>query len=139
MTLRVVIYAVLMWATLIYAMRRGGRTERSAAWIIVIVSVLSGTVASSYTQVIRTVLIYDILGFLAFFAIGLFSRHYWPMWIAALSGMTVLGHLLPMMPLSNPWVYRQAIVLWSWPTLLIIIGAVYQRSREAKANVSSSA
>ena len=138
MELRQVLYSVLMWGTLIYAMRRGRWPERSTVWIIVVGSVLTAMVAVSFKRVETTVMIYDILTFLALFAIGLFSERYWPMWIAAISGVSLLGHLLPLMPMSNPHVYYDAISLWSWPILLIIARAVYQRGLEARAKSSSS-
>lgn len=137
MTMRQLIYVVLMWGTLIYAMRRGGSSERSAAWTIVLASILSGAVGAHYTHVMPAVLLYDSLAFLAFFAIGLFSRHYWPMWVAAMGGVTVIAHLLGLMPPSNPLVYRQAIVLWSWPILLTILSATWRRDRKARANNNS--
>jgi hypothetical protein len=137
MGLRQIIYSVLMWGTLIYAMRRGGWPERASAWIMAIVSVLSATVAANYAHVMTTVLIYDLITFFALFAIGLYSERYWPMWIAAMGGVTVLSHLLPLMPLSNPSVARNAVVLWSWPILLIIVRATYQHSLEREGSGSS--
>ncbi len=138
MTVRLIIYSVLMWSTLIYVMRRGNWTERSAAWLVVIASLLTGTVGGNYGHLMLATLAYDSIFFLAFFAIGLFSGHYWPMWVAAMAGVTVLGHLLAVMPLSNPGVYREAIVLWSWPILLTILGASLRRNRKARAKVNSS-
>lgn len=130
---RQIIYSVLMWLTLIYATRRGGWTERSAAWVMVIMSLLSATVATYDFKHLETrVAIFDGMAFLALFAIGLFSERYWPLWVAALAGITLLSHLLPLMPLSNPWVYHRADALWSWPMLLIINRAIYQRSLEAR-------
>jgi len=128
-----------MWFTLIYAMRRGGWSERSAAWIIVIASVASGTVAAdSFSHFIPAMAIFDTVAFLSFFAVGLFSERFWTLWVAGLAGVTLLSHLLPLMPLSNAWVYRQANVLWAWPTLLIVIRAVYQRTLEAKTKAKTS-
>ena len=132
MGLRQVLYSVLMWLTLIYAMRRGGWAERSAAWIIVIGSVLSATVLGNFKHVVTMIMIYDLIVFLALFGVGLFSERYWALWIAAMAGVSLLGHLLPLMPLSNPFVYYDAIALWSWPMLLIIDRAVYQSSLERK-------
>lgn len=132
---RQILYSVLMWTTLLYAMRRGSWPERSVAWIVVIGSVLSAAAITNYRHGATTIMAYDVVVFLALFGVGLFSDRYWAMWVAAMQGMTLLGHLLPLMPLSNPFVYRDAIVLWSWPTLLIIDRATYQRSLEAKAGI----
>ncbi len=136
---RQVLYALLMWGTLIYAIRRGGWPELSAAWIVVIGSVLSATVTDSFMHVVTPIMLYDAITFLAFFGVGLLSERYWPMWVTAISGVSLLGHLLPLMPMSNPEVYHDAIALWSWPILLIIVRATRQRSIETNSTVNSPA
>jgi hypothetical protein len=136
--LRHFLYAALMWIICGYAAWRGGWPERSVAWIIVLGSVLSAMVSGDFTGVEQGILIIDILMFLGFFVIGLFSERYWTLWIAALQGVSLLGHLLPLMPLWNPYVYNDAIALWAWPMLAILGLATWKRPRPTSAwNVSA--
>ena len=136
--LRHYLYAVLMWIICIYAIRRGGWPERSVAWIIAIGSVLTATVAGNYDRLEINILIIDIIVFLALFAIGLFSDRYWTLWIASLQGVSLLGHLLPLMPNWNRYVYDDAIALWSWPMLLILGLATWRRPAPATASGASA-
>ena len=47
------------------------------------------------------------------------------MWVTAISGVSLLGHLLPLMPMSNPEVYHDAIALWWGLTAgLVLISAL---------------
>jgi hypothetical protein len=135
--LRHYLYAVLMWTICIYAIRRGGWPERSVGSIIAIGGLLSATVAGDYRALETGILFIDVIMFLALFAIGLLSDKYWTLWIAALQGVSLLGHLLPLMPLWNRTVYNDAIALWSWPMLLILGLATWKRHVPAMAGGSS--
>lgn len=121
-----------MWAVTIYAFRRGGWEEKLAA---------SGAVANSYLTVLLlrpaeisyrgveyAVLDIDLIFFSLLIFIAIRSRKFWPMWIAAITAMTVMAHLLPLMPGSSRLLYANATALWSYPMWIMLAVAVYHHS-----------
>lgn len=128
---RIMIYGVLMWAVTIYAIRRGGGAEKLAAIGIVVNSYLTALLVSpvetQFQQVEVSIVFVDLALFLLFLLIALQSRKFWPLWLTALQGVTILGHLAPLVHLS-PWIYFRAVALWSWPMLILLGWAVRQHS-----------
>lgn len=126
-----------MWTVTIYAFQRGGWTERLAAAGIVIDSYLSVLVVSSVDSVFRHVevpmAIVDFCLFLLLCSIGLSSNKFWPLWLGAMQGVTVLAHAAPLMPDMSPYAVQRAVALWSWPMWIILAFAVRSRHRDKSA------
>lgn len=129
---RMMIYGAVMWIVTIYAFRRGGRAEKLAASGIVANSYLTALVVSPvdtmYRQIERSVALLDLGLLFLLGSIALLSRKFWPMWIAAIQGVAVLGHLAPYVH-ASPWVYNRAVALWSWVMWIVLGFAVYQHHR----------
>lgn len=132
---RIIIYGTLMWAVTIYAIRRGGREEKFAAIGVVINSYLGALLGNPsearFQQVELAVAYADLALLLLLFVIALQSNRFWPLWITAFQGVTLLGHFAPLVHLS-PWLYQRAVASWSWPTLFLIGFAVRQHSLEKR-------
>lgn len=120
---RPIFYGLIMWAVTIYAFRKGGWEERAAAIGIVICSYASVLVASrngSFEHFEVSVALVDLTLLIALQLIALRSNKFWPLWLTAIQGVTVLGHLVPLIPGAQAATSHNAVSLWSYPVLLII-------------------
>lgn len=127
------LYGALMWGVTLYAFRRGGWTERTAAAGIIIATYLSTLLASplgeAYRHIEVQVGMVDLALFIATLLIALKSRKYWPLWFAAMQGISLIGHLVPLVPGMPTSTYYNAIALWSYPMLILLAFAVRAHDR----------
>jgi hypothetical protein len=132
---RPMLYGVVMWGVAIYAFRRGGRDERLAATALVIASYLTAVAVSPsehhYRQVESGIALVDAVLFLVLQFIALRSTKFWPLWISAIQGVTVIGHFAPLMPHMPTSIARDAVALWAWPQWIILAFAVHRHRRQA--------
>ena len=135
---RSMIYGALMWAVTIYAFRKGGWAEKLAVSGIVVNSYLTVLVLSSYEtsyqHVEINVMFVDCGLFALLVLIAFLSRKFWPMWLAAMGGVTILSHLAPYAH-ATPWVYFRATALWSWPALILLGFGVYRHRRGSASTI----
>ncbi len=126
------IYGALMWVVTVYAFRRGGWAEKLAATGIVINSYISPLVQSPdgmrFRQVEVSVALVDLALLFLLILIALRSRKFWPLWLTAFQGVTVLAHLAPYAHVS-PYVYWRAASLWSWVMWAVLGVGVYKHHR----------
>jgi len=131
--IRPMLYGVLMWAVAIYAFRRGGWEERLAAAGTLLVSYLTVLVASPsenyFRQVESAVAAVDICLFLLISLIALRSRKFWPLWLGAIQGVSLIGHLAPLLPQIPPFASSSAVALWSYPLWIVLAFGVRQHDR----------
>ena len=76
----------------------------------------------------------------AFFCVlALRADRYWPIWVSALLGLGVLGHLARWAgPDVFPWAYAVVLTIWSYPILAIIAIGTFNHQRRARAGISKS-
>ena len=128
--IRHILYGLLMWAVCLYALFRGGWAERLAAASILVLTYLSvlvlSPVAVRFHHIELALALVDMtfLGLLLF--ISLRTEKFWPLWLAAMQGLTILSHLAPYVPHMIPWAYHRAVVVWYYP-MLIILGYATRR------------
>lgn len=141
--IRQLIYGVLMWAVCLYAFFRGGWAERVTAGGILIATYLTVLLLSPFAvrfQVVELpVMFVDTILLLVLVAISLTSEKFWPLWLTAMQGLTILSHLAPYVPHVLPWAYGNAVAVWIYPMLLILAIAVHRHHRETKAGISYGA
>lgn len=128
---RSMVYGILMWAITIYAFRRGGWEERLVALCGVVSSYLSPLLTSTdqqYRHVELAVFFVDFAHAMLLILIMMLSRKFWPIWVAAIAGVQLMGHLLPYMQIVSPIVYYNSIALWSYPAWIIIAVGVRRHS-----------
>jgi hypothetical protein len=137
-------YLALLVLCTLYALWAGGGPERLGAAIFAL------SVAA--THLIRTAneqrwldieageLIVDAVTFLAFVAIALRANRYWPLWVSAMLGIGMLGHLARgMIPDTFWWAYAVVLTIWSYPiVLLFALGAFLHRRRLSRYGVDRS-
>jgi hypothetical protein len=120
-----VYFVALMLACCGYAFAAGGAPERIGAAIFLIGSLLTYaavmTSAIHYRGVELGVLAVDVASFLAFVALALRANRHWPLWVSALVGVGLVGHLAMLLrPQVIPWAYAVILTIWSYPMLLIL-------------------
>lgn len=130
---------IIFWGILLsiwlYAWWRGGSEERSAASACVLATVTTviviPPVAERYSQPDLILLFIDIAMLVAFTAIALSSRRFWPLWIAGLQLTMTLSHIMRAIdPNLIPRAYAAASILWSYPILLIILVGTWRTSKK---------
>lgn len=129
-----IIFGPLLLAVCIYAWWRGGNDER-----IVAATCLAGTAATliaisplhrRYAGVEEGLMLVDLAVLLAFVAVALRSKRFWPLWIAGLQLTTSIGHLLKGIDHELlPRAYGAALQFWSYPILLILAVGTYRSHR----------
>lgn len=141
LAIRPLLYGIVMWGVTIYAFRRGGWEERVATTSCVIASYLAALVVIADGHHFRRVEIWLLLVDAAYLAILIAivarSPKFWPMWAAAISGVTLMPHFLPYMPLPTGAlrsVYRNAEAIWGWPLwLFMALGVRAHAKRKTQA------
>lgn len=136
---RPIMYGILMWTVAVYAFRRGGRDERLATIGMILGSYLSvlviGPHETFFQQVETEMATVDACLFLLLWCIGLWSIKFWPLWLAAIQGVTVLAHAAPLMPTISPFASSNAVSLWGYPMWVILAFAVRQHHRNRTRSV----
>lgn len=127
---RPMFYGLIMWGCALYAFRHGSWEERSAAASMMIgsyASVLVISVDGSFRHFEGSMAVVDFLLFLSLQLVALRSEKFWPLWLAAFQGITLLGHLAPLIPNMLPSTSYNAVALWSYPSWILLALAVRRR------------
>ena len=135
---RLLIFALLMVATVVYAFWRGDRDSRLAAGVCVAALLLTQMVvhpvADRFGSVETGVVAVDIATLASFTVIALYSSRFWPLWVAGLQLTTSIGHLLKAIDWSLvPRAYAVATIFWSYPILIIIAVGAWRADRRRRA------
>ena len=131
--IRIIVFNLFYVGTCAFSWLRGGRPERLAMVILVADFQLSPwmirPLASRYSGVEHAMLAIDLTALLAFYAMALVSSRYWPIWMAALQGCVVAGHVNGLRPDVVPFAYGNIVALWSYLLLGILIIATLRHQR----------
>jgi hypothetical protein len=132
---------VLCWG---YALLKGGRPERIGATIIAVGSVFSVAFMPIWIDRVEAVeigiLLVDLVCLAAFAALALRADRFWPIWVAALVGVGLLGHLARWYDgfEISMRVYAMSLAIWSYPMLAAIaIGTFNHQRRMAQGRPAS--
>ncbi|MDB5679748.1 hypothetical protein [Sphingomonas bacterium] len=127
------LFAFLWLGSCAYALWRGGQPERFVAVIFLASSPLS---IAAYTPnpwrgVQWGILTVDVVMLVLMLAIAFRANRYWPMGIAAMQMLQVLGHLIKLTdPTMLHVVYWVSAVVWAYPMLLLLLlGTVRHHNR----------
>ena len=126
-----------------YALWRGGRPEQFVALSFLVAFVL--TVASDqlgfhWHGIQMGTFLVDVMLLIVLVAIALRANRYWPIGIAAMQSLEVIGTLLRLAdPRMAPLLYWIGTVVWAYPMLiLLLLGTVRHRNREKRLGPESS-
>lgn len=133
------VFTALMLVCCAYAFVSGGAPERIGAAIFLIGSVL--TYVALETSPIRFrgveigVFVIDGASFVAFVLLALRANRYWPLWVSALVGLGLVGHLAMLVhPRVIPWAYAVVLSIWSYPMLLLMVAGTFAHHRRLIRN-----
>ena len=130
-------FLVLLVASSLYAIARGGRPEQIGA-----VTLLVGAIASLWVVHPRGARFYHletgilmtdmaILG--VFLWLSIQSSRFWPIWITAFVAAEVIIHLAFLIAPKVNWLaYMDATALWSWAAQTILILATWRHRQRVK-------
>ena len=137
--MNVYFYLALLAASCGYALWRGDRDARVAAVVCIVATALTVLMLTPgpgrYQFIESGAMIVDLATLAAFVTLALFSRRFWPLWVAGLQLTASTAHALKLADASLlPLAYAAAERFWSYPILLLIaIGAFRAHRRERKA------
>jgi hypothetical protein len=132
-------FIALLVACCLYAFWGGGGPERLGAALYALSVALTIVSASAppvrWQSVEVGVFIVDVLVLVAFIILALRANRFWPIWVSALLGLGVLGHLARWAgPDVIPWAYAAVLSMWSYPILLLIAAGTLAHRRRLKRN-----
>jgi hypothetical protein len=126
----------------LYAFVAGGAPERIGAALYLAGSeathlFLATHVGHRWLQVEFGVFIVDVVTLLAFVLLALRANRFWPIWVSALLGIGVLGHLARLAGPDILW-YAYVFVssIWSYPILAIMALGTFNHQRRMRLNGS---
>lgn len=134
----VMLFYTLLALSAGYALWKGGSPERLGAVIILLGTLFTLLVAPDKTWTFRSVhvgiFLVDLAMFAALVALALFAARFWPIWMSAMQGFGILGHLsMWIAPSIAPIVYATSHAVASYPILALLGLATYwHRRRVAK-------
>lgn len=131
------VFTALMLVCCAYAFIGGGAPERIGAAIFLIGSVLTyvalETSPIEYRGVEIGVFIIDAISFLAFVLLAVRANRFWPIWVSALVGLGLVGHLAMLLqPRVIPWAYAVVLSIWSYPMLMLMVAGTFAHGRRLK-------
>lgn len=131
------VFVALLLLCTVYALAAGGAPERIAALLYLLscaATYLSWTRASTWHEIEAGVLLIDVFTFALFCLLAVRANRFWPIWVSALLGLGVLGHLARAVePGLFWWAYAVALTIWSYPILaLLALGTWTHRRRLAR-------
>lgn len=137
-----IVFLALLIACSAYVFVKGGGPERVGMAIYVAgaaLTYLTYLAVSAPSSVFRGVevgvLIPDVVTFLAFILLALRANRFWPLWVSALLGVPVVGHVARLLaPQVIPWAYAVVLSIWSYPILLVMVGATWTHQRRLTRN-----
>lgn len=142
-------FVALLIVSTSYALIAGGAPERIgacayalavAATHLVLLTRTGQSQSAEFQGVEFGVLVVDGLLFIAFTILALRANRFWPIWVSALLGLGVLGHLARWLgPEVIPWAYAAILSIWSYPILgIIALGPWNHQKRLARHGVDRS-
>lgn len=138
MVLRNVLFLVLFAASSIYALIRGGAPERLTALLLLAALILTILTASPeatrFKHAETTLFLIDLSLFAALYFLSLFTTRFWPIWMSAMQGLTVLGHVSFLDQPGTGFGYAVLVQFWSWPMSILLIVAVYRHRQRLARN-----
>ncbi len=138
-----ILYFLLLFGSYALAFGLGGKTERWAATIMAVGSLLtvavSSPIAVRFRAVDASVFAVDLAGLVALVIVARFSDRFWPIWAASLELLAVWAHVVRAIhPTSRAVAYAFNEQIWSWLILILIALVSIRRWMQMKRNSAGS-
>ncbi|MEO5493026.1 MAG: hypothetical protein ABIR08_03250 [Sphingomonas sp.] len=131
-----VLFIVLWLGVCGYALWRGGQPERFVAIIFLVAAPLSSALYSgdSWQGMQFGIFAVDVVMFGVLLVVALRANRYWPIAIAAMQLLQIIGQLLKLADRDMPHIiYWISAVVWAYPMLiLLLLGTLRHRNREKR-------
>jgi hypothetical protein len=141
--IRLVLFYLLFVASCGYALAKGGAPERviaiAYAIAVPLTVLLLSPLKQRYAGFEYGVMVVDLALFVVMVAVAVFSERYWPLWMSAMQAVTLLAHLGRFLPQIAAWTYWNAVTLWSYPIMaLLVIATRRHQIRLARSGADNS-
>ncbi|MBX9663734.1 hypothetical protein [Novosphingobium sp.] len=128
---RALIFSGLLLAVCIFAMVRGGKPERYAAWMYVaafVASALSAQFgAELYHSINWGIFVIDLILAVSLGALALHANRYWTIWASSIQIVAILAHLAKMLvPEIAATAYQITLLVWSYAVIPLLVAATYR-------------
>ena len=122
-------FFVLTAFTCFFALWRGGRDERTCAWIMIGATVITRLLLSievlNFQSPEAGTFMIDAAMMAALTVLALRSNRYWPLWMAGFQGYSIVAHAARMLtPTVGPKMYAIGQGLMCYPMMLLLVIAV---------------
>jgi len=125
-----------------YALVAGGAPERIAAVLYLLscgATYWSGLEAGRWLEIEFSTFIIDVVTFALFCLLAFRTDRFWPIWVSALLGLGVLGHLARAVePDMFWWAYAVSLTIWSYPILALIALGAWTHRRRAQLETTNA-
>lgn len=131
-------FLTLLVACTLYALWAGGAPERIGATIYAVSVAATFLIVTAqprhpWLDLEVGAFIVDVAIFLAFIPLALRANRYWPLWVTALLGIGVLGHVAKLMMPDTFWrAYAFVLAFWSYPILALMALGTFLHCRRLK-------
>lgn len=127
----------LLIACTAYALVAGGAPERWGAGVYALSCVATYLVQDisqiPWRSLEYGVFLVDVATFAFFCVFAARADRFWPIWVSALLGLGILGHLARWAGQDViPWAYAVVLTIWSYPILAIIALGTFNHQRRLK-------
>lgn len=128
-------FVALLILCTVYALAAGGAPERIGAAVYALSCAATHVVLEASQILWRSieygVFVIDLAMFAFFCVLAIRADRYWPIWVSALLGLGVLGHLARWAgPDVIPWAYAVILTIWSYPILASIAIGTFNHHRK---------
>jgi len=134
----VLIFYILLLVAFGYALGWGGAPERIFALMCVLAFAATLVVETPWPFQFRHVevgtFLVDLAMFCALYVLSIFSTRFWPIWMTAMQGLSVLSPVVALMPQPSAFGYQALEEFWSFPQLVLLIVAVRRHRQRLKRN-----
>jgi len=126
-------YNLLLGASCLYALLRGGGPERVCATAFLIATLLTVLVVRPasirFASIDLGILSVDMALLILLTVVAILANRLWPMAMAAMQLVEVAGHVARASPIVMPYAYATILAIWSYPMLALLIAATYRHRR----------
>ena len=132
--IRFFLFESLILGSTLYALLRGGAPERSVGFMLMIAWLLSVVMShhNGWGHFHVEVFLIDLALFAGLYLLSLFTSRYWPLWMCAMQGLTVLGHALALLASADAAGYAIWTQFWGYPIQGLLIVATRRHQRRLK-------
>lgn len=137
----VMTFAILFVASCGYALWRGGTPERLVALLMIVGALLTMLAAPAWrwtsAGVDWGIFLVDLAVLLGLMAVALHANRFWPIWMSAVHGLSVLGHISVLVaPDISPLFYATLSMGSAWPAQLLLLIGTLRHHRRVLAGVA---